>query len=250
MRRTWVKVIIALMTMVLMMGASAAWAGMFPDQDVKIMAARARGLEADRRAAAEKTVIVLKYAQQQRDLERIADVRAAAVTKPAVSDDVVPAGKAFRRFLTTVVGFPFHFVGAGINGFGTGVTSPTSSLLEYLLIPSFCRGVNTAFDQVAEFTVMAAYDTVNYGNAFDKVNRADPANLGYVASRTIKWGPLAQTFRTGGSAAAPACAAAGVLAPAAGMCYGGTVATLATANTAGGYAVGKAGDMAEKKLLK
>ncbi len=250
-KRTW----IILLTAILIMGlgtAGAAMAGKAMTPDEAIAVAKAKSLAIDKARAQKLKEICDRYAaeKQQRDMEKRMAAQAAAVAQ--ADDGVVPAGKGFRRALTIGVGFIPSLVGAGINGFGAGVTSPTDSPLEYLLlgVPSFCRGVNTSFVQMAEFSVMSGYDTVNYGYVFDKTNRANPAQLGYVAEEVITWGPLAQVLLTGGAATAPACAAAGVLAPASGMCYGGTVATLATTNTAGAFLVGKGVNMAEKKFVK
>lgn len=234
----------------------AAFKAEMKNFDDQIALKKAVGPAVDKRLAQETKAIIDRYAlekqkrQQQRELAKRMKAQAAAVAQ--VDDGVVPAGRAFRRAFTALLGLGMHTGGAIINGAGTGVTSPTDSPFEYLLlgVPSLCRGVTTAFGQGAEFTVMSAYDLGNYGNAFDNANRADPAQLGYVASETIKWGPFAQVFLVAGAATAPACAAAGILAPIGGMCYGGTVATLATTNTAGAYLVGKGTDMAEKAVFK
>lgn len=250
MRQVLWLLVMFLVTVMLAIGTGAVSAGMFPDLDKKIANSKAQELAINKQRAREMKDICDRYAKEkeQRDLERRAQIQ-AAVAKPAADDGVVPAGKPFRKALTSLLGFGMHLGGAGIYGGATGLTSPSDSPLEYLLfgVPSFCRGVNTSFDQMAEFTVRSAIDT---GNVFDRATCADPSQLGYVASETIKWGPIAQVIRTGASATPAACVAAGVLAPVAGMCYGGTIATLASTNTVGAYFVGKGVDYIERALTR
>lgn len=232
MKRKWGLVIGSILVMALL-GAGTAWAGQFTSP-----ADKAKVADINKRLAAEKTAIAKKYEQQ--DMERQAAVRAAAV-KPATDE-----GRGFPRPVKAVVKAFFTFVPSVMVGVYEGVKYIGSSKLENPL-SRFCRGVNVGLDQVFGNTMGCAREFVT---PWETTEYADPSQLNFIAKETITWGPLAQMLRTGASAAAPACAATGVLGPVAGMCYGGTVATLATTNTAGGYLVGKGVDMAEKAVSK
>ncbi len=231
MRKALTLGLMMVLTMVFSVGAAGAGQFTSPEAKAKVAAI-------DKRLAAEKTAIAKKYEQQ--NLERQAAVRAAVAT-PAADE-----GRGFPRPAKAVLKAFFTTIPAIMVGAYEGVKYITSSPLENPL-SRFCRGVNVGLDQGFGNVLGCG---VEFLTPWQNAEYADPSKLNALASETITWGPLAQMLRTGASAAAPACAAAGVLGPATGMCYGGTVATLGTTNTAGGYLVGKATDMAEKAVFK
>lgn len=247
--RKWLRkgyalgILTVVLAVVFCFAGMAAWAGQFPDQDAKIATAKARSAAANQRAVAEKKQIAERYAKA--NLERQAAVQAVAV-KPVADDGVVPAGKGFRRMINAAVKFVFTTPGAAAVGVYEGVKYVGSSKLENPL-SRFCRGVNVGFDQFFGNTLGSAAEFVTPWQANEY---ADPSQLNFIAKETITWGPLAQMLRTGASVAPVACAATNVIGPLAGLTVVETTAVVGGSSVPGGFLVGKAADMAEKKLIK
>lgn len=241
MKRKLTCFLIMMMAMVLL-GAGVARAGMFPALDAKMAAARSKSLETDRRAAAEKTVIVLKYAQNQRDLERQAAVRAAAVTKPAVSKDRGLPGPVKTAFLT-----PFVTVGTGIMALGAGFNYVTKSKFETPASQA-CRAVNTAKSQLLyhPYNVIKEFLTGFTGNT----QYYDPSKLNWLGDRAQKRGPIAQMAEMAANVIPPVAASTGIVAPFLGLTVPEMAITTGAIGAVGGIGVGEAFDAAEKKLVK
>ena len=110
MRRHWVKVICVMIT-TMFLGAGTVGAGVFPDLDAKMAAARARSAAADQRAAAEKTVIDLRYSLSRRDLDRRAEAQSAAIP-------VANADRGLPSPVKTAILTPFVTIGTGIMALG------------------------------------------------------------------------------------------------------------------------------------
>ena len=129
--------------------------------------------------------------------------------------------------------------------------SPTSSPLEYLVVPSICRGINTAKNHFIQTLGGGALDMVTApfgakGTTYAPVM----GEMGVLAERTMKRGPIANVLETAASATPAACVGAGVLAPIAGVSYGGTVAILGTTVPVAATAVGEGAGMAEDAATK
>jgi hypothetical protein len=220
--------------------AAPAWAGMFPDQDAKIAAAKAKSIVAGQRAAAEKAAIAKKYEQQ--DLERRAAVQTAAVTKPAVSED-----RGLPSPVKTLILAPFTTVGTTMMALVEGVKYVTKSPLENP-VSRICRGVNTAKSQLL-------YHPVNVAKEFftgftGKTDYYDPAKLNWLGERAQKRGPVAQIAETAGTVIPPVAASTGIVAPFLGLTVPEMAITTGAISAVGSIGVGEAFDAAEKKLVK
>jgi len=74
--------------------------------------------------------------------------------------------------------------------------------------------------------------------------------MGVLAERTMKRGPIANVLETASYATPISCFGAGVLAPIAATSLPWTMAIVGTTVPVGAIAVGEAAGMAEKKLIK
>lgn len=234
--RKWVKVSIIMILAMALLGAGAAWGGMFPELDKKIADAKAQGPIINKRLSKETHAIIDRYAEQakqlrqQQDLERQMEVQAAAT--PAMDDDVVPAGRGFRRMLTGGAKIALTGFGSFVVGGYKGAKYISGSPLE-TPVSRFCRGANVALDQFFGNMGGSALEMVT---PWQTATYADPSKLNPIASRTIQFGPVTQVFRTAGYTTAPVMLATCSLPAIFGVSQAGSMLIY----TSSGYVVGGA----------
>lgn len=197
-------------------------------------------------AGAEKFVFGQHAAQMAAYDAQMAGLKAKTAVAVQASKDAYARQDKWMAPIKMVT-CPLPAIGYGI----LALRSPTKSPLEYLVIPSICRGVNTAKNYMIQNLGGGALDIITVLFE-DKGTTYAPVmgEIGVLGERTMKRGPIAQIIETGASATPAACAAAGVLAPIAGVSYGGTVAILGTTVPVAATVVGEAAGMAEKKIVK
>jgi len=225
MKRIWLKVICCMVAL-MMLGAGAASAGQF-----------VFGQHAKQMAEYDAQMAVLKA--------KTAEATKAREAAEAWQDKCMAPLK--------MVVWPLPAIGYGIQALRyrlPGVGDPTNSPLEYAVVPSVCRGVNTAKNYGIQNIFGGVLDlvTIPFG---DKTNYAPRMNeMGILAKRTMERGPIANILETAASATPAACVGAGVLAPISGVSFGGTVAIFGTTVPVAATAVGEAAGAAEKAVLK
>ena len=239
MRRHWVKVICVMIT-TMFLGAGTVGAGVFPDLDAKMAAARARSAAADQRAAAEKTVIDLRYSLSRRDLDRRAEAQSAAIP-------VANADRGLPSPVKTAILTPFVTIGTGIMALGEGFKYVTKSKFE-TPVSQVCRAGNTAKSQLLfhPYNVLKEFFTGFTGNT----QYYDPSKLNYLGERAQKRGPIAQMAEMAANVIPPVAASTGIVAPFLGIGVPAMAGTQAAIGGIGGIGVGEAFDQAEKKLVK
>jgi hypothetical protein len=227
MKRTWLKVVVGFLTLVLLMGTgTAAWA-------------KATKAEIEQRLVAEKAAIAQRYAQS--DLERQAAVRALAV-KPAMSEDRGLPSPIKTAFLT-----PFVTVGTGLVALGEGFNYVTKSKFE-TLISQACRAGNTMKSQMLyhPINVVTEFFTGFTGNT----QYYNPTKLNWLGERAKKRGPISQMAEMAGTVIPPTMVATGVTAPFLGLTFGEMFIVDGAISAVGSIGVGEAFDAAEKGLIK
>lgn len=194
-RKGFAVLIIAVFALVFILPAEAKDSDDFGAKlaaaNARIEAARARGQAADATqkvfsaAAKQARTEADAYSQMYRWL-KAAEVQAAKLTVP-------DKGRGFPRPLKALVLAIPTTVGALMVGAVEGVTHPTTSPLEYLVVPSFCRGINTAITQGGTNLVQLGREVLTpWGN----IAYANPELLYPSALRVMAWYPLAQMAAT------------------------------------------------------
>jgi len=220
--------------------AGTVGAGMFPELDAKMAAARAKSLAADQRAAAEKTVIDLRYSLRRQDLERRAEAQSAAIP-------VASADRGLPSPIKTLILAPFMTVGTGLMALGEGFNYVTKSKFE-TPISQACRAVNTAKSQLLYHPVGVITEFLT--GFTGKTEYYDPTKLNWLGERAKQRGPIAQMAEMAGTMIPPVAASTGIVAPVLGMTVPEMAVAVGAVSAVGSIGVGEAFDSGEKKLLK